>query len=80
MLLVLQKGVSLVLGNLFHQLPGFMLMQWRLWPMCGFPSPSLSIPTPMFGGKGKCTYALQQAAWSPPLMEAVGTHSFPKQE
>ena len=29
-------------------------MRWRSWPMRGFPSPSLSIPTPMFGSKGKC--------------------------
>lgn len=80
MLLVFQKGVSLVLGNLFDQLTGFMLMQWRWWPMCGFPSPSLFIPTPMFAGEGKCISTPRQAAWSPPPMETVGTCSFPKQE
>lgn len=43
MLLVLQKGVSLVLGHLFHHPPGLVLMQWCSWLMCGFPS--LSIPS-----------------------------------
>lgn len=40
--LVLQKGLSLVLGNLFQQLPGLMLAKWCSWLVCGFPS--LSIP------------------------------------
>lgn len=40
--LVLQKGLSLVLGNLFQQLPGLMLAKWCSWLVCGFPF--LSIP------------------------------------
>lgn len=74
-------------GNVFQQLPGLMLMKCPPpQPMYSFPSPFLSISTPVFGAEGKCggeanyISMLEQSEWNPPLMEAVGTWCFPEQE
>lgn len=53
MLLLLQKGVSLLLGNLFHWPPALVLVKQCSWPICGF----LSSPSPVFAGEDECICA-----------------------